>query len=261
MANIARFKTAADIINDVAVEIGLNASAAPLSDADPIYNQMKILLTTAGQDLVHLSDWPILQRLTSFTTTVTDTGVYDLPVDFSHMIPQTGWQKSAGIPLEGSLTPQAWEYLRGRGLGSPTIYAAFRESLGQLWLYPQPPPADVEVIFEYVSRGWVYDGAPPQTTGDVVVPVATERFPVSKRRDSIQAAADLVLFEPRLISALLKVRILAARRFDTTKAQDEFDSIFESITSHKTAAPVLSLWPSQIGGLPPLNIPDTGYGT
>lgn len=264
MANLSRFQTATEIINQVAVEIGLNASTAPFSDADPVFNQMKALLSSGGQDLVHLSDWPILERTATFTTATGDTGVYDLPADFSHMIPQTNWQRTQRVPMPGSLSPVMWQYLAGSGLAGSTIYASFRESRGELWLWPQPPAVGVQVTFEYVSRGWVYNGAPPQTSGDAVVPVTGTKFDPTKLRDTVQDPSDLILFDPRLIQALLKVRTLGARGFNTTKAQDEFDSVFESVTSHKASSPTLCLYPSNGGsasGLTPFNVPDTGFGS
>jgi hypothetical protein len=262
VANLSRFQTATEIINQVAVEIGLNESTAPFSDVDPIFKQMIALLSSAGQDLVHLADWPILSRIATFTTATGDTGVYDLPADFSHMIPQTAWQQSTRLPVTGSLSPVMWEYLVGSGIGTATIYASFRESRGELWLYPQPPAVGVTITFEYISRGWVYNGAPPQTSGDAVVPVTGTKFDPTKLRDTIQAPSDLVLFDPRLMQAMLKVRTLGARGFNTVKAQDEFDSVYESVTSHKESSPVLSMYPAAHGTpLAPLNVPDTGFGS
>ena len=97
---MARQDTANTIINRVAVEVGLTAVTDPVADADPAFKQLTGLLTAAGQELVELHQWQVLRQEYEFTTVAaTDTGIYDLPADFSYMIDQSGWDQTNNVPI------------------------------------------------------------------------------------------------------------------------------------------------------------------
>ena len=179
---MARLATANDIINRVAIEIGLNKDPDPVASADEAFIQLKGLLDSAGQELVELHNWQIMSREYSFTTQAGDTGIYDLPSDFSAMIDQTGWDQTNNVALGGPLSDQDWAYLAGRDLVSQTIYASFKLENNKLYLYPQPPPEGLDVSFQYASRAWVASQA---NTDD--------------RDDVISTGSDLVLYEPCLL--------------------------------------------------------------
>lgn len=250
MANVERWQTANDIINRVAVEVGLNPVNDAFSTPDPNFQSLRYLLNSCGQELVQEFDWNISMRTHSFVTQPGDTGIYDLPADFSYMIDQTGWQQGvpgSAWPLLGPASPQAWSYLEASQLFSVTIYAWFRIREGKLWLWPQPPPPDIPIRFEYVSRAWV-------KAGD-----QADAF-----RDNARIPNDLVLYEPILIVKKLKLAFLQAKGFDTMKAEDEYQSSLESWKGKDQAAPKLSL----TGAGPGFrfldqwsNVPETGFGS
>ena len=68
-----RFATANDIINRAALEVGLLPSSDAVADSDETYVQLTGLLTSAGQELVELHPWEILQKSFDFTTPTTLT--------------------------------------------------------------------------------------------------------------------------------------------------------------------------------------------
>ena len=243
---MARLSTANDVMNRVATEIGLPKSTDPVSSSDETFIQLRGLLDSAGQELVELNQWQILEREYSFTTVEGDTGEYDLPDDFSAMIDQTGWDRTNNLPIGGPLSSQDWAYLVGRDLVSQTIYASFQLQDNKLQLFPQPPPEDLEVSFSYLSRAWLASGTD-----------MTNRF------DTIQTGSDIVLFEPILIVKFLKVKMLEAKGFDASAARLEFDTVFDSRTGKDSGAAVLSA-SGGTGGMPYLtpyrNVGDTGYG-
>lgn len=249
-----RFETTAQIINDAATEVGLITVADPYGSTDPAFVQLRGLLKTSGQELLGANEWQRLRRDYTINTTTTppvDPGtpnIYDLPDDFDYMIEQTGWTPTnagQGMPLGGPLSPQDWTYLIGGGLGPSTVYVSFRLTDGQIWILPNPPPADVDITFEYQSRYWVAEALAPTV-------LAT---------DSPSSADQVVMYEPILIKKFLKLRYLEAKGFDTTAAAAQFVNMFNQWTGRDKNGPVLNMARNRI--FPYLgyrNIPETNYG-
>lgn len=235
---------AGKLLNRVAVECGLEPSADPFGSTDPSFVQLRYLLNTAGEELAISYPWELLIKQHGFTTLDTDTGNYDLPDDFLYMIDQTGWERKENVPIT-PVNAQEWAYLLGRDLVTSTIYASFRFKDGKFSLFPQPPPNDLDIHYEYISCLWVQDGQNP------------ELF-----KQECDDGGDIPQYDRTLISRYLKVKFLEAKGFDTTKAQDDFNQIFTFLTGKDKAGKVLN-----IGGannFPYIdvyrNLPDTGYG-
>jgi hypothetical protein len=234
--------TANTLLNRVAAEVGLDTSVDPWADTAQHFDQMRHLLQTAGEELTFSHPWEWQQASHAILTGALDTGDYDLPDDFLQMIDQTGWERSENVPLFGPLSAQDWTYLLGRDLVSDTIYASFRIKKGKFSIFPQPPPQGLDLNFEYQSRYWVDNG---------------------ELTDTIENGSDVVLFDKTLASRYLKVKWLEAKGFDTTKAQDDFNAVFGSVTGKDKGAEVLSQG-NNARGFPYLdsryNTPDSGYG-
>ncbi len=243
---MARYSNANEILNRTALEVGLVPIADPVASADESFIQLTGLLTSAGQEMVELHPWQILRGVYEFTTLDTDSGTYDLPEDFSYMIDQTGWDQTNRVAIGGPLSAQDWSYLIGRDLVSQSIYASFRLVDGLFDLFPQPPPANLKIRFEYISRNWVRE------TGQS-----------EPNRDDIGSGTDLVMYEPILIIKFLKVKFLSAKGFDTTAAALDFETLFLSRTGKDEGSPILSASSSQRGFpyLSPIyNVGDSGFG-
>lgn len=246
---MARYDTAAEIINAAAVECGLTAVSNPFASTDPAFVQLVQLLTNTGRELLGLHQWNKMVADHSITTNVPpDTGDYDLPDDFAYMIDQTGWTPTnagLGLPLGGPLTEQDWAYLVNTNLASSTIYVSFKISQGQFQVLPQPPPDAIDINFKYISRWWVALAAAP-TVGVT---------------DKVANPDDVVFYEPILIAKFLKLRFLEAKGFDTTAAAAQFHSVFMQWTGKDISAPVLNAARYRV--FPYLgwrNIPETNYG-
>jgi len=248
---MARFDTAADIINQAASECGLTAVTDPFASADPAFIQLRNILTSAGQEMVGAHEWQklIKEHEIVFGTTVPPDPAFpnrfDLPDDFAWIIDQTGWTPTnagMGLPLGGPLTPQDWTYLVATNLANSTIYVSIRQAQGQLWVLPDPPPDGTEVTFEYVNRNWV------ETAAGVF-------------QDNVSASDDIVLFEPILIKKFLKLRYREAKGFDTSAALTQFANAFMQWTGKDVTAPVLSMARNRV--FPYLswrNVPQTNFG-
>ena len=246
---MARHVSAEWIINQCLKELALEQVIDPFSSSDMAVTQMTALLTTCGEELIKLYGWERFQQEHVIVTQETDTGKYPLPDDFDHMINQTGWSRTQRVRLPGSVSPQIWQYLRGRNLVSSTIYCVFRNVQGEFWVYPQPPdasvPAGLTLAFEYASRGWVYNST-TQTYSDTV----TDK-------------AEIIQLDRILITRLLKLRFREARGMNSVAANNEFLQMFEATSSQDVAA-----YPINAAGMsqpyPYLdmhrNTPDSGYG-
>jgi hypothetical protein len=243
---MSRYLPVNDVINRVALEVGLLPSASPVTDTNDTFIQLVGLLNSSGQELCELNDWQILVRPFEIDTKNTDSGKYDLPDDFNYFIDQTGWDRKNNLPLAGPLSAQDWTYLEGRNLASSTIYASYRQNDGQIWIYPQPPPDDMRLTFEYISRNWLMESG--------------ETIP---NRDTIGSGTDICMLDPLLSIKFLKLKWLQAKGFDYSSAALEFDTLLASRTGKSVGAPVLSA-SRHTGGMPYLNAysntPDTNYG-
>lgn len=239
--------TANDILNQVGVEIGLDPSTDPFSSADATYRQMIYLLNTAGKELSYLHPWQIM-TLTDYidtTTPVNDVGnsaYYDLPADILYTHNGTGWNSVRSTPLIGPATPQEWAYLMYGGTIRAGDYA-YQIKNDYLHLSPDPAGAQLDVYLTYQSRNWVQSSEDPKI-----------------RLSECRAGADTPYLDSLLLSRMLKVKILEARGFDTSKAQADFNQIFELCTGKDKGAPTLNAGRGRIDPYY-LKTPDTGYGS
>ena len=244
---LTRTGTAGSIINRAAIEIGLTPATDPYASGDASFIQLRNLLNTAGEELATAYNWEFLNRSHQITTVDTDTGNYPLPEDFLFMIPQSGWERNNRVPLFGPLSPQDWTYLEGRKLASNTIYASFRLRDGQFSIFPQPPPNNLDINFEYQSKNWVLD------TSEVT----------PEYKDEAVQASDVVLFDKVLTARYLKVKYLEAKGLDSSKAVDDFTQMMAFITNLDKSAEIINAG-GRGGGFPYLNarrnLPDTNFG-
>ncbi len=251
---MARFETVGDIINRTLLACGLPKVSDPFTTPDAAAQQMTSLATDCGRELVNLFDWQTLQKEHTITTQSGDSGKYNLPDDFNHLVNITGWSRTQRVKLPGSVSGQTWQYLRGRNLVSSTIYMVYREVNNQFWVYPQPPdasvPEDMELAFEYISRDFV---VPAENVGEEDPP----------RKYEFEKSGDLCLFDPLVLQQFLKLRFKEARGQDTTAAQQEWALMFAQIAARDVSSDNLNA-ANMSQPFPYLdmhrNTPDSGYG-
>lgn len=238
--------TATEILNRVAVEVGLDAVTNPYSTNDQSFVQLQTLLNIAGDDLAIQHPWSVLTRQANITTLLDPSGEYDLPEDFLYITNQTVWERNNRVPIP-VLSAQQWAYLEGRQFATDTIYAKFRLQQGKFTIYPQPTPRNLDINYEYTSKNWVLDSTSEDTL-----------------KDSVTTGNDRPLYDKTLITRYLKLRWLEAKGFDSSKAQDDFNQVYLNLTGHDESAPVLNAGHSH-RGIPYLDIynntADTNFGS
>lgn len=249
----AYYDTAATIINTAAIECGLDAVADPFASSDTTMVQLRTLLTSCGRELAsNKHQWQQFVKAKTYNTS-TDiipgtTNDFALPDDFLYMINQTGWTPNnlgLGLPLTGPYTEQQWTAIVAQNLAASTIYLGFKVAEGTFQVLPDPPPANTNITFEYMSRNWVQVHGAPATTATLVA-----------------NADDLVMFDPIMITKFLAARYKQAKGLDASAQLDQFTAAFQSATGINTPAPVLNMATSRL--FPLINIytntPPTGYG-
>lgn len=245
---VKRFLTVNEVVNRAAVQVGLTPVTDVFSGVDPVFTQLTSLLTTGLQTLMEDHVWQILVREFQLTTGADETGEFPLPPDFGYMIDQTGWERSENVPLIGPLSAQDWTYLLGRDLVGSTIYAAFRFDQDQFFVFPNDPvPEGLDINFEYISRNLI------QIAGTSPV----------EYTDEAVTASDIVLLPPNLVVLQLKMLLLEAKGFDSTKATDAFNLALSSWIGKDNSAGILNAarWRYWYPYLDVYrNLPDTGYG-
>ncbi len=241
---LATTATANDIMNVVAAEVGLVPVTDPYGNSDDTFVQMGYLLNTAIKELTRKFNWEFLINEHQILTEEGDDGVYDLPPDFLRMIDQTGWERNNRNPMN-ALSPQQWTYLAGRNLVSETIWVNFRVQDGNFNIYPNPVSFKYDINFEYISKECV-------TSSESGLPT-----------DKVTSGADIPFFDELLLSRMVKVKWYEAKGMDSARAQDDFNQIFDDLTSVDSSSPILNAGHTR-NGLKLLNTfyntSDTNYG-
>jgi hypothetical protein len=242
MADVARFETAADIINTVAVECGLNSNTAPFNSQDPAFKQLIRLLTICGRVLAVKPVWN--SSLRTHTFTITTETEYELPDDFLSMADSTLYDSSRNMAAYGSASPQVWNIWLTEN-PSVTFKAVFRIAQRKLVFAPDSFPVGTSISFEYRSRAWVQDASSPTTF-----------------KDKVEKSGDIVLYEPVLITRMLRYKFLDAKGFNTVSALGEFVAVLEGAQSADKPAEILDLTRRIVGSrlIDDNNIPESGYG-
>lgn len=243
------YDTAATIINDALIEVGLSSVTDPFAESDPNVVQMCTFLKNVGREVARQHKWTILRKEHSFTT-VQGTATYALPTDFLEMYDQTGWNRTNRLPLGGPLSAQEWQYLKAR-LVNVVFTVLFRPMSGTMYLYPDTnTPGGYDIAYEYKSNGWVRRPALPSDT----------------YHDAPTAYNDIIQFDSLLMSRGLKLAWLKAHGFDTTAAQQDYNAALNAAKGLDSFVPILSLTrPGALRGVDQMigqqSVPITGFGT
>lgn len=248
-ALIPPWDTVQQIITQAALEVGLGSAGADVvNSTDPNILQMVGLLNSCGRELVHMRDWNHLRGEHTFTT-VAGQDTYPLPADYHNMIDQTWWNRTNRLPVGGPLSAQEWQYLKGRLVGI-VFNVLFRPMNRQISLYPTgtAAPGGFTIAYEYNSSYWISTAGTPDT--------ATS--------DHAHASTDYVWFDPLLVMRKVKLDFLKAKGFDTTAAQQDYNTALEYVKGNDAPSPILNATRRWNPIIDPLiggqSVPVTGFG-
>jgi hypothetical protein len=245
--------TVNDILNRVAVEVGLLPLQDPYSSADSNFSQMRILLNIAGEELCIMNDWDILVRRTAIDTSLPDgeKGVYTFKPDYLRMVNQTMWDNLNQYPIP-LLTAQEWALQKTYDNVGASVYARFRMQAGAMTFLPNPMPTNNLFSYEYISSNWVFGVGTAGSQSYVnfltslrlqLVTALDKDFRVLQT-DSLKgeptAGTDFILFDKTLITRYLKLKWLKAKGLDSIDAQRDFDQIFDLISTADRSGKILN---------------------
>ena len=143
------------LAQQIAGASGFVVPTSVIGNTDDTATLLLRLINKSGRRQAKL-DWQILQKEYTFAT-VNGTESYALPADYAWFKNNTAWDRTQFWQMRGSLSAQEWQVYK-----SGIISAVPRERF-RVWknlLYINPIPTQVNnLVMEYVSNGWVTDGA------------------------------------------------------------------------------------------------------
>jgi hypothetical protein len=239
MANFNRLITLNTAVTDVMGSMGLAVPTDVTASQDKTVIQMRYLANKVGLELINENDWQILNK----DMTITTDGVtltYDLPTDWDHFFQDAAWNQTNRLPAIGSLTNQEWAQIKARNLGGTTFACLYIVQNDQLTFYSVGTTPQT-IVLPYISRGWVKDAQ-------------------GVYKDNLSANDDVILFDPTLFKAALKLAWQIDKGFDSSAAKLAYDAALSAAQGKEVPARTLTLSTPSYPYLSINNLPITGYG-
>lgn len=198
-------KTVIDLFQLMCPTLHMGKPQVVFSSTDADVIKLTAFLHEALDDIKSEHEWQFLRR-EHLLTTVPAQADYDFPADIDHFISATFYDRTNRWDVPGSLTAQEWQDLKAWELGYP--FYRFTIAGDKIKFYPTPTEP-VSLACEYVSNAVV------TSSGGTFKSQATE--------DS-----DIILFDHRLVIALIKFKWRDALGEDTSSAADDYDDFLSS---------------------------------
>ena len=179
-----------------------------------------------------------------------------MPSDWSYFIDQTQWDRTNHWPLLGPKTAQEWQWLKG-GLLSSGPRLRYRVVSGKFEILPVPSPSTRHRRQQHHGRLRALDA------GDGVHRrhLAEGRGADEHLLHSVQSDTDILLLDPWIVTAYLKLKYWEAKGLNTAAYTKDFVGTWEARIGKNKGAPMLTLAPRARTMLIGINnIPD-GAGT
>jgi hypothetical protein len=218
------------VIQQAMVEMGLPKPVQAVTSTDTTVQQMLALLNRAGTEMVLGYPWEQITKEYVFDTAAAVlapdglTLIQPLPSDWSYFLDQTQWDRTNHWPLLGPKTAQEWQWLKG-GLLSSGPRIRYRVVGGNLELFPGSSVTS-KIAMEYIADSWL-------ASADTVNTYYAE----------VTADSDILLLDPWIVTAYLKLKYWEAKGLDTTAYTKDFVGIWEARIGKSKGAPVLTLAP------------------
>jgi hypothetical protein len=137
---------------NVADFTGFERPTSVISNTDPIARQLLALAQREGKQLMRVSDWAILKKEHTFSTS-NGTAAYALPSDFDRLVLETSYNRSDNDILTGPISSSEYQ-LVNHGMATTGTTEKFRlkAASNALKFELDPTPSSTQTIgFEYVS--------------------------------------------------------------------------------------------------------------
>ena len=137
---------------NVADFTGFERPVTVIDNTDPIARQLLALAQREGKQLMRTSDWAILKKEHTFSTS-SGTAAYALPSDFDRLVLETSYNRSDNDILTGPISSAEYQ-LVNHGMATTGTTEKFRlkAASNALKFELDPTPSSTQTIgFEYVS--------------------------------------------------------------------------------------------------------------
>ena len=137
---------------NVADFTGFERPVTVIDNTDPIARQLLALAQREGKQLMRTSDWAILKKEHTFSTS-NGTAAYALPSDFDRLVLETSYNRSDNDILTGPISSSEYQ-LVNHGMATTGTTEKFRlkSASNALKFELDPTPSSTQTIgFEYVS--------------------------------------------------------------------------------------------------------------
>ena len=144
--------TLLSICQNVADFTGFERPVTVIDNTDPIARQLLALAQREGKQLMRTSDWAILKKEHTFSTS-SGTAAYALPSDFDRLVLETSYNRSDNDILTGPISSSEYQ-LVNHGMATTGTTEKFRlkSASNALKFELDPTPSSTQTIgFEYVS--------------------------------------------------------------------------------------------------------------
>ncbi len=144
--------TILSMCQNVADFTGFERPTSVISNTDPIARQLLALAQREGKQLMRVSDWAILKKEHTFSTS-SGTAAYALPSDFDRLVLETSYNRSDNDILTGPISSSEYQ-LVNHGMATTGTTEKFRlkAASNALKFELDPTPSSTQTIgFEYVS--------------------------------------------------------------------------------------------------------------
>ena len=144
--------TLLSICQNVADFTGFERPVTVVDNTDPIARQLLALAQREGKQLMRISDWAILKKEHTFSTS-SGTAAYALPSDFDRLVLETSYNRSDNDILTGPISSAEYQ-LVNHGMATTGTTEKFRlkAASNALKFELDPTPSSTQTIgFEYVS--------------------------------------------------------------------------------------------------------------
>ena len=145
--------TILSMCQNVADFTGFERPTSVISNTDPIARQLLALAQREGKQLMRVSDWAILKKEHTFSTS-NGTAAYALPSDFDRLVLETSYNRSDNDILTGPISSAEYQ-LVNHGMATTGTTEKFRlkAASNALKFELDPTPSSTQTIgFEYVSN-------------------------------------------------------------------------------------------------------------
>ena len=214
-------KSLLEICKQVAGELSFSVPPAVLSSSDVLTQQIRYLVQNAAEELLLVHDWQALLKVGSIS--LTGLTEYTLPDDVSRILPNSfNVSNSASINLVGSTSPQYFQKITTpNGVLNSVNQITFQVFGNKIKIYPATSGGTLTFI--YVSTNFISNSA-----GTV-------------SRASFQEDGDFPIFDSRLLTNLVKMKLLSTKGLDNSASTMDYNQLVDIVKAMDTPAPILSL--------------------